>query len=508
MIKIFLITLFAINDFFVPKGDLNRNSLYYNAERAVISWDLKSADKFINQLPDTDPMNYYLKGYREFFAGNYKKSLDLLTIAKEKLGSVKKVNSLYNLVKNSYKEAEDFKFVETEHFKIFYYPGKDEVLLPYTKETLEKAYNSIGKDLDFFPAEKIRAEIYPSYESFMRVSTLTRNDIETSGTIALCNYRKVMITSPKATTRGYRWRDTFSHELVHYFLTRKTRNYAPLWLQEGIAKSEEVRWRSLTQTPLDSIYQSMLVDAIRKEHFVTFHQMIPSFAKLGSSQEVTLAFAEVMSIIEKIVRDGGYKELRKLVDASVKYRGNSDLMVKVLGYNNVDDFFKKWKSYITGVNLERIPGVSLDKPEIRQKSPSNNYFRLSEMLKDQRYFKTAAFEMEEAIKRSKIKSPVMYYKYAFSLINTGDYVKAKKVIRDILPLFPYYGGLHKLLGFVLMHNKKYKKAIGEFETALAINPFDPVIHVKLKELYEQEGNKKLAERENDVLKVFMKYGGS
>ena len=221
-----------------------------------------------------------------------------------------------------------------------------------------------------------------------------------------------------------------------------------------------------------------------------------------------MAFAEVMSIVERIIKEGGYERLNKLIDASVKYKGNSDKMAQVLGYKNVDDFFENWVSYIKKQKLKSIPGITLEKPEIKRKSISERYFRLGEMLKDQRYFKTAAFEMEEAIKKKNLDSPVLYYKYAFDLINAKEFNKASTVLNKVIGKFPYYGGLHKLYGIVLAEAKEDKAAIREFEEALAINPFDPLIHVKLKELYKKSGNKKLYKRESDVIKVFLQYGGS
>ena len=42
---------------------------------------------------------------------------------------------------------------------------------------------------------------------------------------------------------GYPWLDTLAHEMTHLALSQGTRDRAPLWLQEGVAKREETRWR-------------------------------------------------------------------------------------------------------------------------------------------------------------------------------------------------------------------------------------------------------------------------
>jgi hypothetical protein len=50
--------------------------------------------------------------------------------------------------------------------------------------------------------------------------------------------------SPRVLLYGYGWLDTAVHEYVHYLVTIRTRNKAPVWLQEGLAKLLETRWRS------------------------------------------------------------------------------------------------------------------------------------------------------------------------------------------------------------------------------------------------------------------------
>ena len=52
-----------------------------------------------------------------------------------------------------------------------------------------------------------------------------------------------MLLSPKALLKGYDWLDTAAHEYTHHVLTQKSRNRAPIWLQEGLAKWFEDDWR-------------------------------------------------------------------------------------------------------------------------------------------------------------------------------------------------------------------------------------------------------------------------
>ena len=88
--------------------------------------------------------------------------------------------NFYDFVDKIYQTAGKFKEVKTEHFLFRYAEDKDAILVDYAVNTLEKAYHAIGKDLDYFPKEPILVEVFPDAESFCTISTLTKEEIETS----------------------------------------------------------------------------------------------------------------------------------------------------------------------------------------------------------------------------------------------------------------------------------------------------------------------------------------
>src|SRR5207245_617002 len=89
----------------------------------------------------------------------------------------------------------------------------------------------------------------------------------------LCKYNRLMITSPRALLRGYAWLDTLSHEFVHYLVTRKGRNAVPIWLQEGLAKFLETRWRGAPGLAVDEMSTTLLTTAARdRKLFPQFEQ--------------------------------------------------------------------------------------------------------------------------------------------------------------------------------------------------------------------------------------------
>jgi Tfp pilus assembly protein PilF len=60
-----------------------------------------------------------------------------------------------------------------------------------------------------------------------------------------------------------------------------------------------------------------------------------------------------------------------------------------------------------------------------------------------------------------------------------------------------------ILGRIYMEKDNLSKAEEAFQTAIAINPFDPVIHDSLIYIYEKQGKKESADREREILKILL-----
>ena len=88
-------------------------------------------------------------------------------------------------------------FVETKspkgHFLIRYAPGKDAAIAELAGDVLDTAWATIGDDLGLSPADPIRVEILGAPADLARMSPLTEAEIETTGTIALSKYNKLMV---------------------------------------------------------------------------------------------------------------------------------------------------------------------------------------------------------------------------------------------------------------------------------------------------------------------------
>src|SRR5262249_3688795 len=120
----------------------------------------------------------------------------------------------------------------------------DAVIADLAGEVLEAARDTIGDDLGWKPAGKIRVELLAKPSDLAKLSTLTETEIETTGTIALSKYEKLMVVSPRATILGYPWMDTLAHEYTHLVIAHVSHDTVPVWMHEGLARFEQTRWRA------------------------------------------------------------------------------------------------------------------------------------------------------------------------------------------------------------------------------------------------------------------------
>ena len=106
-----------------------------------------------------------------------------------------------------------------------------------------------------------------------------------------------MVVSPRATIFGYPWMDTLAHEYTHLVVSRLSHDTVPVWLQEGLTRLEQTRWRHPPELQLSATEQALLAAALRKGRLITFDEMHPSMAKLPSQEAAALAYAEVYTLV-------------------------------------------------------------------------------------------------------------------------------------------------------------------------------------------------------------------
>lgn len=489
----------------------NRGEKYLN------KWQIGKAELIARELKEKAGDNkqaLFFAGRVKFFQGNYRESLKLLQKAKEGTSFEKSAQDFFDLVSRTYQASEGFIQKESEHFILRYQPGKDEVLVDYALEGLEKAYQELGRDFNHFPEDKIIAEVYPDVESLAAVSTLTREEIETSGTIALCKFNRLIITSPRSLLRGYRWRTTLSHEYVHYLIMKRSDNTVPIWLHEGVAKYEEARWRRSDWVGLTPASETLLAEALRSNQLITFEQMHPSFAKLKGVKQTRLAFAEVVTMVDYLLSRGGFSVLDRIFEQMKLGKSDDEAISSTLGVS-LSQVQKDWKGYLRKKELKGIPGLQeqafkLKDPEtpVEEKEElkeiaserARKFTRLGDLLRNRNRLPAAVIEYQKA-EESLPHSPIIMNKLALTYLLDRQDSNALKVLTKALELHPNFVTTYIHLGELYLNQNDYEKSIKYFDEANDINPFNPMIHQNLAFLYQAQGREKEAERERRNLKI-------
>jgi len=411
-----------------------------------------------------------------------------------------------------------FKEIQTEHFTFRFVDEKDAILAEYALDTLEKAYNAIGSDLGYYPQDRILVEVYPDIESFCTISTLTRKEIETSGTVAICLFNRVIITSPRLQPRGYEWLDTLTHEYVHYVIMKKTYNRVPVWLHEGIAKFEEVRWFSDDLPELPVSLESLLAEAVEKDYFISFDQMHPSLAKLKKREDTALAFAEVFTVIDYLYNYGGYPLIKSVLDEIKQGRSAKEAISTAMNMP-FDTFEKSWLQDLKKKNLRRIHGIQILPTKLQETSTvvddiesvaeieakeAKKFAVLGDLLRGEGLYNAAVIEYEKAYNKAKNISPQIQNKLAKAYIMQSKYEKAEDILKIALEYYPGYTTSYITLGELYQKKGDYHAAIEILTKANYVNPFNPIIHDKLIQLYTQIKDEENAEKERERLKLVIK----
>lgn len=513
----------------------HRDDVFSNAQRLINEWRVDEAAQLLAPLlsgrarePELEIMHGELLFYQGDYEGAAKSLRSGLSSLRLSATEAQELKSLTDLAAASAEVTRGF--VEQKspggHFILRYRRGRDELLIPYAGEALEKAYAALGEDFSGVaddeaarPKTPIRVEIYEDIADLARVSTLTIKEIETSGTIALCKWNRLMIVSPRALARGYPWLDTLTHEYTHYIVTRVSRGTAPIWLHEGLAKFEERRWRGPSGGGLTPTLEHFLATALHKNRFISFEQMSPSMAKLPSQEDTALAFAEVYSVVEFLHGKVGWAGLRKLlVELS---HGSSDLraLATVFG-GTYPQFDKAWKSWLRGRKLHTRANMFTAKlrfkkaPAGPQKAPAHSddddsgeiadpkarsFVRLGGLLRARGRLLAASVEYEKAQGILGTAHPLLALKLGRTLLELGD---ADRAIAALEPaqLYAELPGISAALGSAWLKRNELRKAVPYLEAAIATSPFDPATHCGLVVAY-RELKSPLLERESHACSV-------
>ena len=464
---------------------------------ALDAWHLNDARRGLTALaaerPDGDPAVTYLRARAALLEGDYARAAALLgdkpNTAPEAWAELAAIAAQTAEVTKSYKKIKS----PEGYFELALPPGRDEVLAPFALEALDRAYDQIGAELDHRPPTPIRVEVYSTTETLARVSSLTEEEIRASGTIALCKYNRLMITSPKALLRGYEWVDTLAHEYVHYVVNHKTSARVPIWMHEGLAKYLERRWRGADLQRLSPHSERLLARRVKARDLITFAQMHPSMAKLPTQEDAALAFAEVFTVMEMLRATKGEGAFAAVLDAIVAGAEAPDAIAHVFGERSFAAFERRWRAYLRKRPAKAPPGGegyeerlrfedeggdagSVDLSQIGSPK-ARDHVHLGELLEARGRAGAAAAQYDKALALLDGPHPVVLARLGATLTATGRAERAWALLSEATRDFPGYVPAWLALGRAALATERWPEALEAFDEAARINPFDPGVHL-------------------------------
>lgn len=491
---------------------------FARAARMLREWQFDDARAAIARLVARAPKaaeTRYLQAELAYLDGEYARAVELLDglADKDVYGSV---GQLRSLAKSTAEATDGFARYDSPggHFAIYYEAGsKDEVIVELAAEVLERAYDVVGEDLGHRPTRVIRVELLGDQRDLAKVSTLTVKEIETTGTIALCKYGKLMVVTPRATYFGYPWMDTLVHEYVHYVVSEATRDNVPVWLHEGIARFEQTRWRLDAGVHLSPVEEALLARGLKSRRLISFDDMHPSMAKLPSQEAAGLAFAEVYTMIGYVHDTVGYDGLRRALASIRDGRSARRAIAEVMdaAWPKVE---RNWKSYLRKRKLSAAPGAVAHADRIRFKTgddgdagedaenvgvdtvgdKARGHARLGGMLRARGMSAAAAVEYEKALAIDGDDAFVRG-KLSRTYLELGRHDDAVRMAEPLLEADESDAGPATTLGIAYLALGRAEAARDAFLVALRVQPFDPAVRCGLADAYGQLGEPALALRE-------------
>lgn len=491
---------------FEKKADSPR-ALADRIEDELEAWDVESAAAQLDALSAAAPgsaLAAYYRGRVLFEQGQYDAAVQaFLEAQKDDDDQPASLAQDLALAKATAAEVKGDDVHESAHFTLRTRPGKDALLVPYALAGLERAYAALTQDLGIAPRTKIRVEVYESAQALARVSPLTVAEIKASGTIALCKYDRLMITTPRALLRGYSWQDTLAHEFVHYLVTKKGRANVPIWLQEGLAKFLETRWRGPPGLAVDQYSQGLLTKAAKSGTLIPFAAMHPSIAKLPTQEAAALAFAEVEAAMKLLFQRGGQAALTELVAAMA--HGFTDEAAVAQAYGkSFPQFEADWRAAVAKTQAAKAgtpahqkalvfkedarrapkaepePGgdaASDTDPALKKADPeAKKALRLGELMLERRRFGAAAIEYGRARARLREEVPFVSRRYALAQLAIGKLDEAEAALAAATAQDPQDEAAQALYAKVLAGKGALDRARAALDAGLSIDPFDPDLH--------------------------------
>lgn len=481
---------------------------------------IEEARELVANLKDADPWKPLAQAYFLFFEGEYAAARNKLPDPGVFAVGEKRLPRLRSQIEQSWRATLGMLSRPEGNFIYRFAPGADALLPEYAGAALEGQREAMEELLGVAPTP-VLVEFFPDVERFVQASGLPREWVETTHTVAIAKWDRMLVLSPMNRAYGYPWLDTLAHEYVHLALSRASAGGAPVWFHEGSAKLLEGRWRGATLGSkfLGPWAESLLVRALEEDALVSFEQMHPSMAALPSSEMAALAFAQVACALDFIFSRVGNAGYRRVVESLARGEDVMAAISTVLGLRS-GRFEKHYQEHLGGLPLQKraqVQGFDLkleagaastgdDKsreldPVLFEHQKMQQHARLGDMLRLRGHREAALVEYSRAEHAEPYHSPALANKQARTLRALGRSDQARLLLEESVKLYPEFTPTTTLLAELAAAKGDVARARALYRQSIALNPFDPAVHRQLATLLKESGDDGAAATEARVLRI-------
>jgi hypothetical protein len=373
----------------------------------VIGHDYSAARKALAAVGDMHPRLALERARLQMYEQDCDGAVDVLTrpdVAplEESLALVDIARGCARVVAQTVVETDEANGVEIRYQDEF-----DRSLTPVIVETVVKAREALTRDLQVSWPKPTRITVVRDLLSLAAMTGLPYESAKTTGTVAVAKWGRVTLLSPRASHHGYAWRDTVAHELTHLAVTRATLDLAPLWLQEGLAKRGETRWREAglfdDKPPADAI----IAKGAALKLDIPLDKLGPSIAMLPSADAAMVAFAEVTSFVRFLAGQtadtGG---ITKLLAELRSKKSVGEALVSATGAD-LATWENRWRATLgskPSAGLSALFGLGPPPPDAKE---TRDRSRLAELFLRRGKPKAAQYELSKLKKGSFEEDPHM-----------------------------------------------------------------------------------------------------
>lgn len=231
----------------------------------------------------------------------------------------------------------EWRFIETDHFDIYYYDSKNYHLAQFTAEAVESGLKQLNEDFDEQLTNRIPVIIYDSHSDFSQTNVIQVPAGFLQGVGGVTDKFKNRMTQPFMGDYAD-FRRTIQHELLHAYINdvyyggsvqsimqNNIQLQFPLWFEEGLAEYLALNWD--TQTDM------FMRDAVLNNYLPPIPQLRGFFAYRGGQ-----------SMWYYIADQYGRPKITEILQRIKTTRNVRQAMVQSLGLE-IDELSDRWKEY-------------------------------------------------------------------------------------------------------------------------------------------------------------------